>query len=65
MSAEQQILKNIEWLLQSDITANKIQQMTGINRSTLTRLKKGEITITNLSLGNAIKLSELVSQLKE
>ncbi|MCG3418952.1 helix-turn-helix domain-containing protein [Oceanobacillus jordanicus] len=53
------IIQNIEALLHSKITAYKIQQETGINRSTIGRLKSGEIEIVKLSLENALKLSDL------
>lgn len=65
MSTKHEIVKNIEELLQSDITAYKIQQLKGINRSTITRLKKGEIEIKKLSLENALKLNDLWEEIKE
>lgn len=59
MSDKHKIVQNIEALLNSDITANYIQKHTGINRSQITRLKKGERDIQNISLKNALKLNDL------
>ncbi|GAA5416183.1 hypothetical protein Pryu01_01215 [Paraliobacillus ryukyuensis] len=58
------IVDNIQSLLDSDITAYKIQQSTGINRSTIGRLKKGEIEIVKLSLENALKLNQFWEEMK-
>ncbi len=65
MNDKHEIIKNIESLLQSDITAYKIQQLTCINRSTITRLKNGEIEIKKLSLENALKLNDLWEEIQE
>ncbi|MFD1416014.1 hypothetical protein [Oceanobacillus jeddahense] len=65
MTAKHKIIRNIEALLRSEITAYKIQQLTGINRSQITRLKKGDIEIKNISLENALKLSNLWEEIKE
>ncbi|CEI81325.1 hypothetical protein BN997_01143 [Oceanobacillus oncorhynchi] len=65
MSDKHKIIKNIEELLASEITAYKIQQRTGINRSTVGRLKNKEIEIKKLSLENALKLNDLWEEIKE
>ncbi|WP_339233772.1 hypothetical protein [Oceanobacillus sp. FSL W7-1281] len=65
MSDKHKIIKNIEELLASEITAYKIQQQTGINRSTVGRLKNKEIEIKKLSLENALKLNDLWEKIKE
>ncbi len=65
MNVKHEIISNIESLLQSDITAYKIQQLTSINRSTITRLKNGEIEIKKLSLENALKLNDLWEEIQE
>lgn len=65
MSDKHKIVRDIEALLESEITAYKIQQLTGINRSQITRLKKGDIEIKNISLENALKLSDLWEEIKE
>ncbi|GIN74046.1 hypothetical protein J14TS2_45210 [Bacillus sp. J14TS2] len=65
MNAKHEIIRNIESLLQSDLTAYKIQLLTGINRSTITRLKNGEIEIKKLSLDNALKLNDVWEDRKD
>lgn len=64
MTKNNYIVENIQSLLASDLTAYKIQAETGINRSTIGRLKKGEIEIVKLSLENALKLSDIWEEYK-
>jgi len=52
------IKENIKRLLDSELTAYQIQKETGINRSTITRLRNGETPIGKMQLDNAIALIE-------
>lgn len=53
------IKENIKKLLESDLTAYQISKKTGIQQSTLSRLKKGEIEVGNMKLDNALKLNQI------
>lgn len=59
------IINNIHSLLQSELSAYKIEQQTGINRSTIARLRNGKIEINNLTLENALKLNNLWEEYKK
>ncbi|AID01746.1 XRE family transcriptional regulator [Staphylococcus xylosus] len=50
--------KEIQKLLDSDISSYKIGKETGVSNSIIQRLRKGERTIGNLTLDTAEKLYE-------
>lgn len=52
------IKKNIQKLLESDITNYRIYKDTGIAQSTLSDLKNGKTSIDSMCLDNALKLNE-------
>jgi len=52
------IKRNIQKLIDSDITNYRIYKDTGIAQSTLSDLKNGKTTIDSMRLDNALKLNE-------
>lgn len=58
------IKENIKKLLHSDLSANQIQGMSGINRANILRMKKGEIDLGNITLDNALKLNKIWEEYK-
>lgn len=51
-------IDNIQALIESDISAWQIEKETGISRMNITNYRNGKGEIVNMSLANAIKLSE-------
>lgn len=58
MNEIDKVYATIRLLLASDITAYQIEKGTGLSRSKIGRLKKGENSIDNLSLSSAKLLYE-------
>lgn len=52
----EQIEKEIQKLLDSDITSYRIRQETGIAQQVIDRYRKGESKLENMTLRNAKKL---------
>ncbi|MFA9457941.1 helix-turn-helix domain-containing protein [Halalkalibacter sp. AB-rgal2] len=54
----------IRMLIDSDIKSYIISKETGIQQSTISRLRKGKIKIGRLTLDTALKLAEFYDQNK-
>ena len=52
------MLNNINNLIKSEISGYKIWQETGVSQSQISRLRKGEIEVGNISTDNSIKLNK-------
>lgn len=52
----QQMYDKVQRLLDSDITANKIQVETGVDRGIISRLRNNKAKISNLRFSNIIVL---------
>ena len=50
-------------VIKSDVPANQIQQCTGINRSQISRIRKGEQLFENLSLERVLKLNKMFDEI--
>lgn len=58
------IKKNIEKLLNSDLSNYRISKRTGIDQATLSRFKNGKTKIGDMKLDNALKLNNLWEEYK-
>lgn len=58
------IKQNIEKLLNSDLTSYRIHKLTGIDQSTLSRLKNGKTKIGDMKLDTALALNKLWEEYK-
>mgnify|MGYP001363689944 CR=1 FL=1 len=58
------IKKNIEKLLNSDLSNYRISKRTGIDQATLSRFKNGKTKIGDMKLDNALKLNKLWEEYK-
>lgn len=54
----------IEEIIESDLSAYRIEDITGVSRTTLSNIRNGKAEILNLSFANAIKLTSLCRALK-
>lgn len=54
--------EKVKIVLNSDISAYKIRKETGIDTSTISRLRKGESKIENTTLGIAERLEDLYNK---
>lgn len=52
-------LEHIEKILESDMTAYRIAELTGISRTTISKYRNGSADIMNMTFANAIKLTNL------
>ena len=50
-------------VINSETPANQIQQYTGINRSQISRIRKGEQFFENLSLDRVLKLTKMFDEI--
>lgn len=65
--ASQRVTDSINELLGSTVTAYEIQAQTGVQRSLVGKLRKGQVELGNISFRNALKLyaySEKINLLK-
>lgn len=58
------IKKNIEKLLNSDLSNYRISKRTGIDQATLSRIKNGKTKIDDMKLDNALKLNNFWEEYK-
>lgn len=54
--AAQRVTDSINELLGSTVTAYEIQAQTGVQRSLIGKLRKGQVELGNISFRNALKL---------
>lgn len=54
--ASQRVTDSINSLLGSTVTAYEIQAQTGVQRSLIGKLRKGQVEIGNIAFRNALKL---------
>lgn len=54
----QQLTERINEVLESKVPANRIQAITGLQRSLITRLRKNEISLENVTFKKAMTLYE-------
>ena len=52
------MLENVNNLINSEISGYKIWQETGVSQSQISRLRKGEIEVGNISTDNSVKLNK-------
>jgi hypothetical protein len=52
------MLENVNNLIKSEISGYKIWQETGVSQSQISRLRKGEIEVGNISTDNSVKLNK-------
>lgn len=61
----QQIYDKVQRLLDSDITANKIQVDTGVDRGIISRLRNDKAKINNLRFGKIVVLYNYANKYPE
>lgn len=54
----QRLTERINEVLESNVPANRIQAITGLQRSLITRLRKGEVKLENVTFKKAMTLYE-------
>ncbi|ARD75516.1 hypothetical protein AABD42_03390 [Staphylococcus shinii] len=54
----QRLTERINQVLESNVPANRIQAITGLQRSLITRLRKGEVKLENVTFQKAMTLYE-------
>lgn len=53
-----ELSERVKWVLDSDISGYTIFKQTGVSQSVISRLRKEQGTIANLSVGNAEKIAQ-------
>ncbi|MDW3927219.1 hypothetical protein QI302_06255 [Staphylococcus saprophyticus] len=56
--ATQRLIERIKEVLESNVPANRIQAITGLQRSLITRLRSGEVKLENITFQKAMTLYE-------
>lgn len=56
--ATQRLIERIKEVLESNVPANRIQAITGLQRSLITRLRSGEVKLENVTFQKAMTLYE-------
>ncbi|MFZ7648272.1 hypothetical protein ACO1B2_05785 [Staphylococcus saprophyticus] len=56
--ATQRLTERIKEVLGSNVPANRIQAITGLQRSLITRLRNGEVKLENITFQKAMTLYE-------
>ena len=56
------IREQIEWLLESEITGYEIERETGVPRTSVSQLRKGDASLDNITLAKAEKLAEYAGE---
>lgn len=54
----QQLTERINEVLESNVPANRIQAITGLQRSLISKLRRGEIKLENVTFKKAMTLYE-------
>lgn len=54
--------EKVQQLLDSEISASKIQRDTGIQKTQISKLRNHKIKLDNIAFGNAIKLYDYAEQ---
>lgn len=54
----QRLTERINQVLESNVPANRIQAITGLQRSLITRLRSGEVKLENITFQKAMTLYE-------
>lgn len=54
----QQLTERINEVLESNVPANRIQAITGLQRSLISKLRRGEIKLENVTFQKAMTLYE-------
>ncbi|MDW4099439.1 hypothetical protein [Staphylococcus cohnii] len=54
----QRLTERINQVLESNVPANRIQAITGLQRSLITRLRSGEVKLENVTFQKAMTLYE-------
>lgn len=63
--ASQRVTDSINELLGSTVTAYEIQAQTGVQRSLIGKLRKGQVKLDNIALRNALKLYAYSEEIKK
>lgn len=63
--ASQRVTDSINELLGSTVTAYEIQSQTGVQRSLVGKLRKGQVELGNISFRNALKLYAYSEKIKK
>ena len=59
----QRLTERINDVLRSNVPANRIQAITGLQRSLITRLRKGEVKLENVTFQKAMTLYEYADEI--
>ncbi|MEJ7218733.1 hypothetical protein [Staphylococcus gallinarum] len=59
----QQLTERINEVLNSNVPANRIQAITGLQRSLITRLRNGEYKLENVTFKKAMTLYEYAGEI--
>lgn len=59
----QRLIERINDVLSSNVPANKIQAITGLQRSLITRLRNGEAKLENVTFKKAMTLYEYADEI--
>lgn len=59
----QRLTERINDVLGSNVPANRIQAITGLQRSLITRLRKGEVKLENVTFQKAMTLYEYADEI--
>ncbi|MFF5907835.1 hypothetical protein [Staphylococcus cohnii] len=63
--ATQRVTDSINELLGSTVTAYEIQAQTGVQRSLIGKLRKGQVELGNIAFKNALKLYAYAEDIKK
>lgn len=63
--ATQRVTDSINELLGSSVTAYEIQAQTGVQRSLIGKLRKGQVKLGNIAFKNALKLYAYSEEIKK
>ncbi|MDK9857649.1 XRE family transcriptional regulator [Staphylococcus equorum] len=63
--ATQRVTDSINELLDSTVTAYDIQAQTGVQRSLIGKLRKGQVKLENIAFKNALKLYAYSEEIKK
>ncbi|MDK9844793.1 hypothetical protein P1A28_14000 [Staphylococcus equorum] len=63
--ATQRVTDSINELLDSTVTAYEIQAQTGVQRSLIGKLRKGQVKLENIAFKNALTLYAYAEELKK
>ncbi|MDG0820967.1 XRE family transcriptional regulator [Staphylococcus equorum] len=63
--ATQRVTDSINELLDLQVTAYEIQAQTGVQRSLIGKLRKGQVKLDNIAFKNALKLYAYSEEIKK